>query len=40
MSAIDALMSAADNALYQAKADGRNKCICWSQPLPPSKAAE
>jgi diguanylate cyclase (GGDEF)-like protein len=40
MSGIDALMSAADSALYKAKADGRNKCVCWSPPSPPRMAAE
>ncbi|MCP3461768.1 MULTISPECIES: diguanylate cyclase [unclassified Bradyrhizobium] len=40
MSGTDALMSAADHALYQAKAEGRNRCIAWSPPPPASKAAE
>jgi PleD family two-component response regulator len=31
---------AAESALYVAKADGRNKCVCWSPPSPPRKAAE
>ncbi|WP_441233294.1 diguanylate cyclase [Bradyrhizobium sp. 930_D9_N1_4] len=40
MSGIDALVGAADHALYQAKAQGRNRCIAWA-PLPPaSRAAE
>jgi diguanylate cyclase (GGDEF)-like protein len=40
MSGIDALMSAADHALYQAKAEGRNRCVAWSPPPPMNKAAE
>ena len=31
---------AADHALYQAKADGRNRCIAFAPPPPASKAAE
>jgi Diguanylate cyclase, GGDEF domain len=32
MSGIDALMGAADQALYQAKVEGRNRCIAWKPP--------
>jgi diguanylate cyclase (GGDEF)-like protein len=40
MSGVEALMSAADQALYQAKREGRNRCIAWSALPPPNKAAE
>ena len=40
MSGMDALMIAADQALYQAKAQGRNRCICWSASAPAKLAAE
>ncbi|WP_165445862.1 sensor domain-containing diguanylate cyclase [Bradyrhizobium uaiense] len=40
MSGIEALMNAADQALYQAKAQGRNCCVCWSPPAPAKLAAE
>ncbi|MBR0794253.1 diguanylate cyclase [Bradyrhizobium jicamae] len=40
MPGVDALMKAADGALYQAKAQGRNRTVCWSPPAPPKLAAE
>ena len=40
MSGIDALLRAADQALYQAKSDGRNCLACWSPPPAPRLAAE
>ena len=40
MSGSDALMNAADQALYQAKAQGRNCCLCWSPPAAAERAAE
>jgi diguanylate cyclase (GGDEF)-like protein len=40
MSGIDALMRAADQALYQAKAKGRNCVVPWSPPESPKLAAE
>ena len=40
MSGMDALMIAADQALYQAKAQGRNRCVCWTPPPAQGIAAE
>ncbi len=40
MSGIDTLLRAADQALYQAKAQGRNCIVQWSPPLAPKLAAE
>lgn len=40
MSSLDALMRAADQALYQAKAQGRNCTVQWSPPQAPKLAAE
>jgi diguanylate cyclase (GGDEF)-like protein len=40
MSGLDALMRAADQALYQAKAQGRNCVVQWSPPEAPKLAAE
>jgi len=40
MSGAGSLMVAADEALYQAKAHGRNCCMSWSPPPPAKLAAE
>ncbi len=40
MSAFDVLMLSADQALYQSKADGRNRAQQWSTPAAPKLAAE
>jgi diguanylate cyclase (GGDEF)-like protein len=40
MSGIEALLRAADQALYQAKGQGRNRTIHWAAPSTPRLAAE
>jgi diguanylate cyclase (GGDEF)-like protein len=40
MSGLDVLMRAADQALFQAKAQGRNCAVQWSPPEAPKLAAE
>ena len=40
MFGMEALMNAADQALYRAKAEGRDRSVCWSPPLPAKSAAE
>ena len=40
MSGPGALLAAADQALYRAKAEGRNRCLSWEPPPPAKLAAE
>ena len=40
MAGFEALLHAADQALYQAKSKGRNCAVAWSAPVAPKLAAE
>ena len=40
MSDAGCLLAAADQAMYQAKAEGRNQCLSWAPPPPAKRAAE
>jgi diguanylate cyclase (GGDEF)-like protein len=40
MAGFDVLLRAADQALYQAKGEGRNRIACWTAPQAPKLAAE
>ena len=40
MSGVDAMMQAADQALYQSKAQGRNRVVEFAPKAPPKLAAE
>jgi diguanylate cyclase (GGDEF)-like protein len=40
MPGFEALLHAADSALYQAKAEGRNRVVAWSPPAAAKLAAE